>query len=33
LLDWQMPGADGIEVTRTLQHEADPAPCGTCRSC
>jgi CheY-like chemotaxis protein len=25
LLDWQMPGADGMEVTRTLRHETDPA--------
>jgi CheY-like chemotaxis protein/phosphoribosyl 1,2-cyclic phosphodiesterase len=25
LLDWQMPGADGIEVIRTLRHETDPA--------
>jgi CheY-like chemotaxis protein/phosphoribosyl 1,2-cyclic phosphodiesterase len=25
LLDWQMPGADGVEVTRALRGEADPA--------
>jgi CheY-like chemotaxis protein/phosphoribosyl 1,2-cyclic phosphodiesterase len=25
LLDWQMPGADGMEVTRTLRHETDSA--------
>ncbi len=25
LLDWQMPGADGIEVTRVLRNEADAA--------
>lgn len=25
LLDWQMPGADGVEVTRVLRGEADPA--------
>jgi CheY-like chemotaxis protein len=24
LLDWQMPGADGIAVTRTLRADADP---------
>ncbi len=24
LLDWEMPGADGIEVTRALREEADP---------
>jgi len=24
LLDWEMPGADGIEVTRALRNEADP---------
>ena len=24
LLDWQMPGADGMEVTRALRGEADP---------
>jgi CheY-like chemotaxis protein len=24
LLDWEMPGADGIEVTRALRDEADP---------
>jgi CheY-like chemotaxis protein/phosphoribosyl 1,2-cyclic phosphodiesterase len=25
LLDWQMPGADGMEVTRVLRNDADPA--------
>lgn len=25
LLDWEMPGADGMEVTRSLRKEADPA--------
>jgi len=25
LLDWEMPGADGMEVTRTLRAETDPA--------
>ena len=25
LLDWQMPSADGMEVTRRLRNEADPA--------
>jgi CheY-like chemotaxis protein len=25
LLDWQMPGADGVAVTRALRREADPA--------
>jgi len=24
LLDWQMPGASGVEVTRRLRSEADP---------
>src|SRR5205807_8576422 len=25
LLDWQMPSADGMEVTRRLRNEPDPA--------
>src|SRR5262249_29956579 len=25
LLDWQMPNADGMEVTRRLRNEPDPA--------
>jgi two-component system phosphate regulon response regulator PhoB len=25
LLDWQMPGADGMEVTRALRADGDPA--------
>jgi DNA-binding response OmpR family regulator len=25
LLDWHMPGADGVEVTRTLRADADPS--------
>jgi DNA-binding response OmpR family regulator len=25
LLDWQMPGRDGLEVTRALREDADPA--------
>jgi DNA-binding response OmpR family regulator len=29
LLDWQMPGAEGTEVTRALRSDADPSLRGT----